>query len=428
MWPESPEVAWLLPWLLAFSLYWAGVHSMLLFDGLMALWTLLAWTGMWQAVRRPRPGFLWVGVGLGLGLLTKGPIILLFVLPPALLAPLWHPFWPGWPVWGAGLGRALGLMALIALIWGLPVIFLGGKDYAADLLWRQSAGRALESFAHRRPWWWYLPILPLMLLPWSLIPANYRALGRIGGLVGSDQGVRFCLAAFVPGVVLCSLISGKQPHYLLPLIPALMLLLSRGMVGMSLRFSLRPLAGAVLLLALILTVTPLWMWFRGKNSWVADISPLWGLSLLPVFWAMWRLPPAGFLRQIPVMGAAIALLLMFAHLSVIREAQSRFDLTEASRMLGALERNGHPLAFVGTYRGQFQFLGRLERTPALLKAHEDARVWAVQNPHGIVIDEVDHARDCLAPPSILCRPYRGHYLVVREATQLVPKDVNAPMF
>lgn len=427
MWPEAPEVAWLLPWLLVFSLYWAGFHSMLMFDGLMALWAMLAWTGLWQAISRPAAGFVWVGLGLGLGLLTKGPIILLFILPPALLAPLWHPFWPGWRVWGAGLLRALGIMAVIALIWALPAALLGGKDYAADLLWRQSAGRALESFAHRRAWWWYLPILPLMVLPWSLLPASYRALGQAGGLVESDRGVRFCLAVFVPGVVLCSLISGKQPHYLLPVLPALMLLLARGTAGMSLRFSLRPLAAATAVLSLLLTIAPLWMWLRGKSSWVTDLSPLWGLALLPIVWALWRLPPAGFLRQVPVVGTAMTLLLVFAHLSVAREAQTRFDLTEVSRMLGALERNGHPLAFVGMYRGQFQFLGRLERTPTLLKAHEDARVWAAQNPNGVVIDEVGHARDCVLPPSILCRPYRGHYLVVREATQLVPNDANSPL-
>ncbi|HET7687505.1 MAG TPA: glycosyltransferase family 39 protein, partial [Candidatus Macondimonas sp.] len=197
MWPEFPEVAWLLPWLLVFGLYWAGFHNMLMFDGLMALWTLLAWTGLWQATRRPTLGFVLVGMGLGLGLLTKGPIILLFILPPALLAPLWHPYWPGWRAWGAGLGRALGVMALIALLWAVPAAILGGKGYAADLLWRQSAGRALESFAHRRPWWWYLPVLPLMLLPWSLVWANYRALGRAGRLLESDRGVRFCLAALV---------------------------------------------------------------------------------------------------------------------------------------------------------------------------------------------------------------------------------------
>jgi len=427
MWPAFPEVAWLLPWLLVFGLYWAGFHSMLMFDGLMALWTLLAWTGLWQATRRPTLGFVWVGMGLGLGLLTKGPIILLFVLPPALLAPLWHPYWPGWRVWGAGLGRALGVMALIALLWALPAAILGGKGYAADLLWRQSAGRALESFAHRRPWWWYLPILPLMLMPWSLVWANYRALGRAGRLVESDRGVRFCLAAFVPGLVLCSLVSGKQPHYLLPLLPALMLLVARGMVETPLRFSLRPLAGAVAILALLLTIAPVWLWLQGKNNWVADLSPLWGLVLVPIVWALWRLPPAGFLRQVPVMGTAMALLLVFGHLSVIREAESRFDLTEASRMLGALERNGHPLAFVGTYRGQFQFLGRLQRTPTLLKAHQDASVWAAQNPNGVVIDEVGHARDCTVPPSLLCRPYRGHYLVVREATQLVPLDATSPL-
>jgi hypothetical protein len=116
-----------------------------------------------------------------------------------------------------------------------------------------------------------------------------------------------------------------------------------------------------------------------------------------------------------MLGALMAALLVFAHGSVIPQAQSRFDLREVSRTLGALERAGHPLAFVGTYRGQFQFMGRLKRVPDLLEDHEAARAWAARHPSGVIVDEVDHDRDCTAPASVLCRPYRGHYLVVREA-------------
>lgn len=421
LWPADTRVADLTPWLLLFGLYWAGFHSMLMFDALMALWTTLALTGLWQAVDRPRAGFAWAGVAMGLGLLTKGPIILLFALPPALLAPLWHPAWPGWRIWGAGLIRALGIMALIALIWALPAALLGGKGYAADLLWRQSAGRALESFAHRRPWWWYLPILPLMLLPWSLFPSVYQAGFTALSRATADRGVRFCLAAVLPGFVLCSMISGKQPHYLLPLFPALMLLLARGMPQSALRFSLRPAALLLAGLALLLAVAPLWLRLRGDGSWVSGVSPLWGLGLVPIVYLFWRMPPAGYARQVPVLGGLMAALLIFGHGSIVREAQSRFDLVEISRMLGALERAGHPLAFVGTYRGQFQFLGRLERVPVLLKDHEAARAWAAQHPGGVIVDEVDDERDCAAPPSIICRPYRGHRLVVREAA--VVRDV-----
>jgi len=423
LWPESPDIQIFVPWLLLFGLYWAGFHSMLMFDAVLALWAMLAMTGLWQAASRPRKGFAVLGGALALGLLTKGPIILLFVLPPALLAPLWHPAWPGWRIWGAGLIRALGIMALIALIWALPAAILGGKGYAADLLWRQSAGRALESFAHRRPWWWYLPILPLMLLPWSLFPSVYRAGATAVSRAATDRGVRFCLATLLPGFVLCSMISGKQPHYLLPLFPALMLLVAHGLTQAPGRLSLRPTAGALAVLAVLLTVAPLWLRLRGDSSWLTEVSPLWGLGLAPIAYLFWRMPPAGYARQVPLLGALMAALLVFAHGSVIREAQTRFDLTETSRMLGALERTGHPLAFVGTYRGQFQFLGRLKQVPDVLKDHEAARAWAAQHPGGVIVDEVDHKRDCTAPPSILCRPYRGHYLVLREASQL---GGNAP--
>lgn len=308
LWPADTRVADLTPWLLLFGLYWAGFHSMLMFDALMALWTTLALTGLWQAVDRPRAGFAWAGMAMGLGLLTKGPIILLFALPPALLAPLWHPAWPGWRIWGAGLIRALGIMALIALVWALPAALLGGKGYAADLLWRQSAGRALESFAHRRPWWWYLPILPLMLLPWSLFPSVYQAGFTALSRATADRGVRFCLAVVLPGFVLCSMISGKQPHYLLPLFPALMLLLARGMPQSALRFSLRPAALLLAGLALLLAAAPLWLRLRGDGSWVSALSPLWGLGLVPIVYLFWRMPcrlcPSGAGAGRPHGGAA----------------------------------------------------------------------------------------------------------------------------
>lgn len=342
LWPAETRIADLTPWLLLFGLYWAGFHSMLMFDALMALWTILALTGLWQAVNRPRLGFAVVGIALGLGLLTKGPIILLFVLPPALLAPLWHPAWPGWRIWGAALVRCLGIMAAMALVWATPAVLFGGKGYAADLLWRQSAGRALESFAHRRPWWWYVPVLPLMWLPWSLFPALYRAGGAALRRAAMDRGVRFCLTAAMPGFILCSLVSGKQPHYLLPLFPALTLLLARGLTESQERFSLRPMAAVLAFLAGLLAVAPLWSRLRGDVSWVVDVSPLWGLGLVPIVYLLWRMPPAGYARQVPMLGALMAALLVFAHGSVIPQAQSRFDLREVSRTLGALERAGHP--------------------------------------------------------------------------------------
>ena len=52
--------------------------------------------------------------------------------------------------------------AAIGLGWALPAAAAGGEDYANHILWGQTAGRVVESFAHRRPFWWYLPLLPLL--------------------------------------------------------------------------------------------------------------------------------------------------------------------------------------------------------------------------------------------------------------------------
>ena len=56
-------------------------------------------------------------------------------------------------------------------------------------------------------------------------PAAWRAVWRRKGELG-DAGVRICLIWFAGGFLVFSAISGKQPHYLVPEIPALGLLLA----------------------------------------------------------------------------------------------------------------------------------------------------------------------------------------------------------
>ena len=39
------------------------------------------------------------------------------------------------------------------------------RSTGSAIFWGQTAGRVSESFAHRAPWWYYLPLLPLILFP-----------------------------------------------------------------------------------------------------------------------------------------------------------------------------------------------------------------------------------------------------------------------
>ena len=90
LWPtQSAAVRPLVPWLLLGGLFWNNFFSLVQFDLLLVVAALVAWTGVLEAVRAPLRGWLLVGVAIGLGLLAKGPVILLAVLPAMLSAPWW---------------------------------------------------------------------------------------------------------------------------------------------------------------------------------------------------------------------------------------------------------------------------------------------------------------------------------------------------
>ena len=75
-------------WVLFGSLLFAGFTTLLMFDLLLLDCTLAGMIGVLHLSKKNRfSGLLWLGAGIGLGVLAKGPVILLHVLPAAVVAP-----------------------------------------------------------------------------------------------------------------------------------------------------------------------------------------------------------------------------------------------------------------------------------------------------------------------------------------------------
>lgn len=144
---------------------------------------------------------------------------------PPLLLPLWSVNRLPWRRLPLRLGFGLAAGLVLVTLWLVPAAISGGADYRNAILWQQSAGRVTESFAHARPWWFYLVLLPLLSFPLAYSPTLWRS-----GWTApwrSDRGLRLCLIWSIPALVLFSLTSGKQAHYLLPELPALALIAAR---------------------------------------------------------------------------------------------------------------------------------------------------------------------------------------------------------
>ncbi len=421
LWPQQADsVGVLVPWLLLGGLFWQNFFTLVQFDLLLVLAALWAWLGLLEAPRKPLRGWLQVGLALGLGVLAKGPVIFLPVLPVALLAPWWLAAQPvRWLHWYAGLAGALVLATGIGLAWAIPAGEAGGEAYRQAIFWGQSAGRVVNSFAHRSPWWTYLWLLPVMWLPWLVWPMLWRSLRQFGKPAQWDTGVRFCMAVLVPALLLFSLVSGKQGKYLLPLFPVLAALFARALIEWQrVRPESRTRPGfAALLLALtgiLLLVLP---WWPEGPAWLEQVQLMWGPALL--LWAFvlmrLRVPLAVTVRV-----AALTMLFSTAvvYLGVLSLATAPFDMKPVSFQIAQFQERGYPVAWLGKYHGQFHFVGRLQQRIEPLQDKAAVLRWLKTHRDGYLL--VNHKTPLeQLPAGIPGWPYRGGSLVLWPAAWLL---------
>lgn len=383
LWPTQVAVGWTASWLLFASLFWLAFITLVQFDVLLVLATLLAMLGWWRTGQGQRLN-LWPGLAIGLGVLIKGPVILLHVLPVALLAPLWlSPAWSRWRWYGLVVLNSL-LGAAIGLAWAIPAGIAGGEAYREAIFWGQTANRVVDSFAHQQPWWWYLPLLPLLMLPWIVWPPLWQGLRQ--HVRWRDPAILFLLAWLVPVLMAFSLVSGKQLKYLLPLLPALVLLFSYAVAGLSLSGRRSWLAGAICILAGgVLVSLPLWLSEKAA-SWLFQVEPGWGGLLILAGLLFWLLKPVELAWQLRRMAIASVLVVAIGQLALMQAGAYRYDLTSISQRIATLQAAGHPVAHIGDYHAQFHFLGRLTAPlEEVLLPRQHAVAWARAHPQGYLV-------------------------------------------
>ena len=168
-----------------------------------------------------------MGVALGFGMLTKGPI---GVLPiPVILTTLWlnRKTKPGLVRPLCQLGAALTIGVLIFLAWAIPVNNATGGEFLRIFIGRHVLTRAIKPMEHHGgnilvylPY--YLPVIIVGFFPWTLhLPGAFSATlgGRIGG-----QYCRPLLIGWVVSIfTIMTLAVTKLPHYILFIWPALAL-------------------------------------------------------------------------------------------------------------------------------------------------------------------------------------------------------------
>ncbi|MFI3154927.1 MAG: glycosyltransferase family 39 protein [Methylococcaceae bacterium] len=426
LWPERKQLESLTPLLLLGSFFWMIYGTLTMFDMMLAFFALLGIYSLLKLVASSLSLKYWVllGVAVGGGVLSKGPVILLHILPVALSAPWWHE--PktadfSWKHWYPGLVAAILIGAVIALCWAIPAGIAGGDAYRKAIFLGQTSGRLVKSFAHQLPWWWYLEVLPLLLLPWLLWQPLWAGLRRLSY---QDAGIRFCLAWAIPVFIAFSLVSGKRIHYLLPLVPALVLMAARAIDEITepehwerahlVVMAVFGLLGAALMLL---------PWLNDAYHWQDElslVSPVWGglLVISAVIFGVKKAKGAQDSVFYICTPSIIALIMVSGGFFEVKA--ERYDTTAAAQTIAALMDENRAIAFYGSkYHGQYHFSGRLKQPIAVISDFSGLFDWAEHHQAGYIIVTYNDAETL--PPSLVGYhyPFRSKNVALLSCSMLL---------
>jgi 4-amino-4-deoxy-L-arabinose transferase-like glycosyltransferase len=262
---------------------------LLVLDGLLAFWVTLSVLAAFEALRTSRLRWGWwlaSAAACGLGILTKGPVALILLLPP---------LWMQRRLAG-GLARmswkACLIFVVVILAVALPwyvAICLRLPDFARYFLWEHNVTRFLAPFDHLEPIWYYLPILL-----GGLLPATVLAMPFARHLLSGDPAVAgrrcpalgFVLLAGGWCVLFFSLSGCKLPTYVLPAIPFLCLAVGY-FIGTSPWQGSRLLGATaatafVLLLVMHHVIVPWYAWYRSPGGRLAELERYCADRAVPV--------------------------------------------------------------------------------------------------------------------------------------------------
>ncbi|MGI6222312.1 MAG: ArnT family glycosyltransferase [Prevotella sp.] len=284
-------------------------------DMLLTMFIMLSVIEFYRLYNSSNPHESWrLPLLLFLGTFTKGPvgfiiplgIILLFLFVKGRETDFFK--YLGWKSW----------LLFFALLggWMLGVYLEGGSDYLNALVTHQTLDGTIHSSHHREPIYYYLYMVWLLLLPWSLwaILSAFRAWtsettrgyeARIMAIV--------CLAAFV----IISLLSSKLSIYLLPFVPLVMSATVLDNDKGNDRWVVLSLAIPYALLVLAL---PVMGWFYSREPIMREINTplLWvGTTCvsLAAAWALWLVIHKRVYKSVCIMAVGLLLETFLAGLS-----------------------------------------------------------------------------------------------------------------
>lgn len=260
-------------------------------DSLLALLmtsALLAFYAAVEARAARRPDRIWTLIAwasIGLGVLTKGPVAL--AVPLLVAAPYGAYRRASWAVWNP-MGPLLMAAIIGPWVWFMEDRLPGYLRYVAITeTWQRVASDELR---RTQPWWFFLVIAGAGFFPWWPLTFGRQ---RLDAGRRTSKRVFLLLWLLIP-LVFFSLSKSKLPQYILPLMPAVALLLAsrwRSQDRLPRRVSVIAIAGWFVLGAVFLTAGAGGLADRGLTPALAESLTrpslvMAAVCLIAVIWAV----------------------------------------------------------------------------------------------------------------------------------------------
>jgi len=334
----------------------------------------------------------WIALGfiMGFGILAKGPVALVYILPAALFAPLWiQDRIIDWRRWYLGILSASMLAIATGLAWSMPAALQGGLIYAERIFVSQSTGRMVDAFDHVEPFWFYIPVMTGFLLPFLVWPTVWSAVRqKIRSSERGDQATRFLLCWIIPSLLFFSAISGKSIHYVIPFLPGIIIFLS-GILSAGPLAKPQSVCGPILVLALPSALALIFKVHGIQvDGFILDTNGIYlciAHLCLSAGILAWVRRGDGRVLQAMSISAFLAVIVILAQLG--QGFFKPYDLTPVAQEIQQYKER--PIATAPKYDGEYGFTARMEKS-VLPIGREHLPWWFHTYPDGVVIGRYEN--------------------------------------
>jgi 4-amino-4-deoxy-L-arabinose transferase-like glycosyltransferase len=325
-------------------------------------WTLLAW------------------VGLALSVLSKGIVSLVLIgatLAIYTLVSSDRSFWKRMEF-----KYGIPLFLLVAAPWFIAVSYVN-PEFAWFFFVHEHFQRFLTKVHHRYgPPWYFVPIFLLGAMPWTTLMLQTLWQGWAVRAEATFQAVRFLLVWSAVVFVFFSISDSKLPSYILPIFPALAMVLGDALSRVERRVLLWHVAFVGLVACLALLLIPALAahrhfeasreWVNAYIQWILCASATWLAGAALAFWCAWKKRNTQAILALATFSLIAGMTVLLGHENLSRQTSAYYIAAQIKPQLPP----GVPFYSVSMYDHTLPFY--LQRTLTLVE-HPDEMAFGLEH-------------------------------------------------